>query len=534
MYATRTQLVQLLGKISSGDSVVHATGAVEDSSLQGVITLRGKFNSISDLRSFVPLASVVYNTKKKLPSGRFYGINWSDVPHAGSTFLLVRNEKMWVVVVDLRAGSATYGQNFTCMLDANRNCAIYIPLGCAYGYMPMSSNVQISIGCTFIPSPTHEKSLYLYDQKLGIKLPQELRKYNFAVRKKTYLSIDDVTPVDSRVVHCQKNRLGEAIFKTINSPVPNDGRLLQSRAVDYVYDESCGCGVLHVRDYSMFIQALGKLKFLLHQEENAGLLVAFRGQSQGYSGHLKPSLFRGVASVADRRCREEMLEKKLVALKEYSKSLEGVHQKALEAVLQQYGVDTRWIDAVDNIWIALWFACHIARSSLQGHVIEYQRRDPEAEKPEKRYAYIYVLGYPDPVLYGAPPSTCPGLVSALGIDCLDLRISTPSNYVRPHAQHGLMLRVNGDDGVSDDFDSLVQAIVRIDLRNALDWLGKGDAVSVKGLFPSPIYDTGFQTLLCIQDRMMLEKPELYKGLAISETKDKNEKEYKSVYFQRVW
>ncbi|GAA0468199.1 hypothetical protein Ade02nite_79030 [Paractinoplanes deccanensis] len=36
----------------------------------------------------------------------------------------------------------------------------------------------------------------------------------------------------------------------------------------------------------------------------------------------------------------------------------GVPRYAAEPLLQHYGIRTRWLDLVGNIWSALWFACH--------------------------------------------------------------------------------------------------------------------------------------------------------------------------------
>ncbi|WP_420914265.1 FRG domain-containing protein [Comamonas aquatica] len=41
--------------------------------------------------------------------------------------------------------------------------------------------------------------------------------------------------------------------------------------------------------------------------------------------------------------------------------------------MQHYGLNTTWIDIVDNIWVALWFACHEARCTKDGKFIHYQR-----------------------------------------------------------------------------------------------------------------------------------------------------------------
>lgn len=90
--------------------------------------------------------------------------------------------------------------------------------------------------------------------------------------------------------------------------------------------------------------------------------VYFRGQAREH-GEMRPGLFRKVATsaTADSRTRQ---------LQDYIKQqvssnnifINNTPDYAYEPILQHYGLKTRWIDLVDNIWNALWFACHTARS----------------------------------------------------------------------------------------------------------------------------------------------------------------------------
>ena len=46
-----------------------------------------------------------------------------------------------------------------------------------------------------------------------------------------------------------------------------------------------------------------------------------------------------------------------------------------------------------------------------------------------------------------------------------------------------------------DFSKLLAGIIRVDLANALEWLGSGDLLNVNALFPPPLYDFGYQEIL---------------------------------------
>ena len=86
----------------------------------------------------------------------------------------------------------------------------------------------------------------------------------------------------------------------------------------------------------------------------------FRGQARLY-GSLAPSLLRGARDgppTVKRRARLATLLKDIDADKQ---ALRAVDPECREALLQHYGIRTTWIDVVDNIWVALWFACHRAK-----------------------------------------------------------------------------------------------------------------------------------------------------------------------------
>jgi hypothetical protein len=62
--------------------------------------------------------------------------------------------------------------------------------------------------------------------------------------------------------------------------------------------------------------------------------------------------------------------------------------------------------------------------------------------------------------------------------------------LRPHAQHGLLVRPH-----EDDYRNLELAALRVPLASALDWLGASLLLSPFALFLSPSVDVGYRRLL---------------------------------------
>jgi hypothetical protein len=90
----------------------------------------------------------------------------------------------------------------------------------------------------------------------------------------------------------------------------------------------------------------------------------------------------------------------------------------------------------------------------------------------------------------------PGYYFGENTELVDLRMAVPSVFLRPHAQHGLLFRCKGAANERpNDYSKQIRGIVRVSLKDALDWLGEGKIVGTHSLFPPPFYDNGYQILL---------------------------------------
>jgi hypothetical protein len=258
----------------------------------------------------------------------------------------------------------------------------------------------------------------------------------------------------------------------------------------HVIDEDSGMEVFDAPTSHALIQAAGYLKYNLAKRTGQG--VFFRGQSKLYKT-LSPTLLRGVKDGPQKVKRCKLLQELLCEVDTEKLALRSVAKDCREPLLQHYGVRTTWIDVVDNIWIALWFACHSARAfGWPEEYLHFEKRIP-APRCAQEYAYILLLAsaYSDPV-----PGQ-PGLFRTDRSETIDLRSAVPSQFVRPHAQHGLLVRRLSKTGlpVCDQLPLLVGTI-RVRLEAALDWLGDAKTLTSHSLFPPVFYDYGYRELLC--------------------------------------
>lgn len=72
------------------------------------------------------------------------------------------------VVVDLREGSATYGQWYSIRLSAENKRQLFVPRGFAHGYVVLSETAEFAYKCDNFYSKHHEGGLFYNDPSIGI------------------------------------------------------------------------------------------------------------------------------------------------------------------------------------------------------------------------------------------------------------------------------------------------------------------------------------------------------------------------------
>lgn len=254
----------------------------------------------------------------------------------------------------------------------------------------------------------------------------------------------------------------------------------------YIKDAT-GADVLHVDEPHALVMAAGYLKYISAKNKNEG--IYFRGQRKLYES-LSPTLYRDTPSIKVQNAKHAALAKLIRQFIDSGNIFNSFGEYAHEALLQHYGINTTWMDLVDNVWVALWFACHQAMASgKKGEFVHFERRLPSATD---QYAYLLLVAAD----INFRSREKPGYYHGDQTELVDLRMAAPSVFLRPHAQHGLLFRRKGDTtGRALDYSSQLRGIIRVDLSKALDWLGSGKMVNTHSLFPPPFYDNGYQLLL---------------------------------------
>ena len=228
------------------------------------------------------------------------------------------------------------------------------------------------------------------------------------------------------------------------------------------------------RSYHALVALYGFVKYDTHAN------VLIRGQSACY-GKLIPSAYRGdVPTDID-----QQIERFLSRFREAMRvDPLPQHQATTEPVLQHYGIPTRWLDLVDSIPHALYFAtCEFKRDG------ERIRLEDEASREHREYGWLYFVDCGSDrdlrsirVLHEGKVVSCRGAwVTEDGFQFTDLRRAKPSKALRPHAQHGYLCRPA--PGQTNLWNTRLLVRARVRRVDAVAWLGNGDAFKYDALFP---------------------------------------------------
>lgn len=183
-----------------------------------------------------------------------------------------------------------------------------------------------------------------------------------------------------------------------------------------------------------------------------------------------------------------------------SSSLEKDELKyVLEGLIQHYGSSTTCLDVVDNHWIALWFGNNKCEKTVNKLVCKYTTRNIDFKELilsstpcwkydiESMFQYILLIKGPD---IDKNKSHSKGIIFDESMYSIDLRDCVGSYFLRPHAQHGVVLKSKCVNQEIQPYDEQAVAIFKIRIDYARQWIGTGELLSVYNLLPPSYVDQG--------------------------------------------
>ena len=157
-------------------------------SIEGVVIIepkifgdsRGYFYESYSQREFeekVCKTTFVQDNESKSKAGVVRGLHFQKPPYTQSKLVRVVRGAVLDVAVDIRKGSATYGQHVAVELTEENHRQFFVPRGFAHGFAVLSDEAVFQYKCDNFYAPQSEGAIAWDDKALGIdwRVPSENR-----------------------------------------------------------------------------------------------------------------------------------------------------------------------------------------------------------------------------------------------------------------------------------------------------------------------------------------------------------------------
>lgn len=140
---------------------------------------RGYFFESYNARSFEAATGMAYNfiqdNQARSTKNVLRGLHYQNAPTAQTKLIRALEGTIWDVVVDLRKGSATFGQWFGVELSAENKRQFLIPQGFAHGYSVLSDTAEVFYKCDNFYDKGAEGGINYADPTLAIDWKIDLK-----------------------------------------------------------------------------------------------------------------------------------------------------------------------------------------------------------------------------------------------------------------------------------------------------------------------------------------------------------------------
>ena len=139
---------------------------------------RGFFARTWDTREFAERGlsgrlvqcSVSYNARR----GTLRGLHYQAAPHEEAKLVRCTAGVVYDVAVDLRAGSETLCSWVGVELSAENRLALYVPEGCAHGFLTLADDSEIVYQMSAFHSPEAARGVRYDDPAFAVDWPDEV------------------------------------------------------------------------------------------------------------------------------------------------------------------------------------------------------------------------------------------------------------------------------------------------------------------------------------------------------------------------
>lgn len=136
---------------------------------------------------------VQHNLSFTARRGALRGLHFQCAPMSEVKIVTCTRGTVWDVIVDLRAGSPSFGRWIGVELDAETRHALYVPKGFAHGFQTLTDAVEMQYMHSEPYSREHDRGVRWSDPDLAIAWP--LEPSEMSDKDKALPNFKDIEPV---------------------------------------------------------------------------------------------------------------------------------------------------------------------------------------------------------------------------------------------------------------------------------------------------------------------------------------------------
>jgi dTDP-4-dehydrorhamnose 3,5-epimerase len=122
-----------------------------------------------DLDTRVSQCNVAWNRLR----GTLRGMHYQAAPHEETKHVRCTRGAIWDVILDVRAGSPTFGRWHAVELTAANHRTLYVPRGIAHGYLTLTDDAEVSYLVSEAYAPQAARGIRWNDPAFAIDWPFE-------------------------------------------------------------------------------------------------------------------------------------------------------------------------------------------------------------------------------------------------------------------------------------------------------------------------------------------------------------------------
>lgn len=111
------------------------------------------------------------SVSKSLLSRTLRGMHWQASPHEEVKLVRCTRGVIWDAIIDLRTASPTYMKYFAVELTSETGRALYVPAGCAHGFVTLEAGTEVLYHMSNYYEPSAARGVRWNDPAFAIQWP---------------------------------------------------------------------------------------------------------------------------------------------------------------------------------------------------------------------------------------------------------------------------------------------------------------------------------------------------------------------------